>query len=130
MGWTKLIPKGLPVGRESKLDVGLNGIPTSLKYNEPKDAYIKELKRGRDLTISDDPKRGACGRSNESCRNSIIKVSELKHDVKSNINLPQAEDEYTKWKTGHASACATILRLCALLYLGCVRHISACATIL
>lgn len=100
MGWTKLIPKGLPVGRESKLDVGLNGIPTSLEYNEPKDAYIKELKRGRDSTISDDPKRGACGRSNESCRNSIIKVSELKHDVKSNINLPQAEDEYTKWKTG------------------------------
>lgn len=61
MGWTKLIPKGLPVGRESKLDVGLNGIPTSLEYNEPKDAYIKELKRGRDSTISDDPKRGACG---------------------------------------------------------------------
>ena len=51
MGWTKLIPKGLPVGRESKLDVGLNGIPTSLEYNEPKDAYIKELKRGRDSTI-------------------------------------------------------------------------------
>ena len=36
----------------------------------------------------------------------------------------------------HASACATILRLRALLYLGCVRyytcvrHISACASIL
>ena len=30
----------------------------------------------------------------------------------------------------HVSACNTILRLRALLYLGCVRHARACATIL
>ena len=69
-------------------------------YIEPGDAYIKELKWGKDLTNSDDPKRDACSQSNESCRNSFIEVSELKHDVKCNIDLPRVETKYTKWKKG------------------------------
>ena len=74
------------------------GNEADLEYTEPEDAYIEELKWGRDLTDTDDPKRGACSRSNESCRKSTVEVTEPKHDDKGNINLPHAETEHMEWK--------------------------------
>ena len=71
-----------------------------LVYTEPEDTDIKKLKQEIVLTDADDPKRGACSRSNESCKRSTVGVTELRHDDKGNINLPQAETEHLEWKTG------------------------------
>ena len=65
-----------------------NDNKVDMEYTEPEDADIKELNQGEDSTDTDDPKRGACSQSNESCRKSTVGVAELKHDDKGNINLP------------------------------------------
>ena len=53
-----------------------NASEVDLEYIGPEDADIKELNWGEGSTDTDDPKRGACSRSNESCRNSTIEMTE------------------------------------------------------
>ena len=104
--WTKLISKGLPVGDESIIEVGLNEIPTSKREEEVSQDNTGEIPEDQ---LSDEENCGATGCINiipdetineahtESMRNIKVTNANLDEDALSDISEvgedgPQTDD--------------------------------------